>query len=492
MSDPRPPTAPESTAGSAARSAHSLDALLTRLADRLGPTAVVTDPAALAPFLDEQRGRFRSRAGAVIRPSSTGEVAAAVRLAAEARVPIVPQGGNTGLVGGAVAEVDRPALILNLGRMNRILDLDPLNDTITVEAGCVLADIRARAEAADRLFPLSLGAEGSCQIGGNLSTNAGGTNVLRYGNARELALGLEVVLADGQIWDGRRGLRKDNSGYDMKQVFIGAEGTLGIITGAVLKLLPRPKDRATAFAALASVEAAMALFAAVRQTAGDALTGFEYVSGTALAMVLAHIGRTRPPLPDAHRHWALIELASPDGEARLADRLQRALAGGLEAGTVLDAALAQNDGQARAFWRLRETIPEAQRFEGGSIKHDISVPISAVATFIARAEAAATAAVPGVRPCVFGHLGDGNIHFNLSQPRGANSEEFLNRWDEINVLVEDIAAELGGSFSAEHGVGLAKRAALRRFKSPVERDLMARLKAALDPDGLLNPGKILG
>ena len=467
-----------------------MDALAGRLSDRLGPRGIIREPALLERYLSEQRGRYESVAPFVARPATADEVAETVFICAEARCAVIPQGGNTGLVGGAVVTRDRPGILLSLERLRHVREIDTVGDTMTVEAGCILADIQEAAREHDRLFPLSLGAEGSCQIGGNLSTNAGGTNVLRYGNARDLVLGLEVVLADGRIWHGLRKLRKDNTGYDLKQLFLGSEGTLGVITAATLRLFPLPRQRATAIAAVRDVPAALALLGLTRARAGGALTGFEYIAGPALEMVLAHVPGTRAPLAERHAHYVLIELASEDAETSLRERLENILGDAFEREFVTDAALAQSETQSEQFWRLRETIPEAQKPEGASIKHDISVPIDRIDTFIREALERAAALAPGVRPVVFGHLGDGNIHFNLSQPVGAVAADFLARWDEVNEAIDAIAVGLGGSFSAEHGVGLTKRRALDRHKSELEIELMGRLKAALDPAGLLNPGKI--
>jgi FAD/FMN-containing dehydrogenase len=351
--------------------------------------------------------------------------------------------------------------------------------------------VQAAAEAADRLFPLSLGAEGSCQIGGNLSTNAGGIQVLRYGNARELVLGLEVVLPDGRVWDGLRALRKDNTGYDLKQLFIGAEGTLGVITAAVLRLYPRPKETATAFVAVPDVEAAVALLGRVRAGSGEAVTSFELIPRLGLDFALRHVADIQDPLAARHDWYLLIELSAGTGGGGLGAALEGVLAQAYDEGLVRDAALAASQAQAQAFWRIREGLVEAQKFEGGSIKHDVSVPISAIAEFIERACEAVAARVPGIRPLPFGHIGDGNIHLNLSQPEGADADAFLARWDEVREVVYDIVADLDGSISAEHGIGRLNLASNLRTKSAVEIDLMRKVKAALDPANLMNPGKVV-
>ena len=465
--------------------------VLERLKEAVGPKGWISDAHDIEPHLVEPRGLYHGCTPLVLRPASTDEVAAVVKICAEAGVGVVPQGGNTGLVGGSVPDERGGEIVLSLGRMNAVRGIDPENDTITVEAGCVLADVQAAAAAADRLFPLSLGAEGSCQIGGNLSTNAGGTGVLRYGNARELVLGLEVVLPNGGVWDGLRGLRKDNTGYDLKQLFIGAEGTLGVITAAVLRLFPKPREVQTAWAAVADPHAAMALFRRARDAASEALSACELVPRIGLDFVLRHIPGARDPLAEPHPWYVLLELTASSEGAGLRETLENLLADAAEEGLVRDAALAASAEQALGLWRLREAVSEAQRPEGGSIKHDVAVPLSRVADFIVEASAAVEVRLPGIRPVAFGHLGDGNIHLNLSQPVGADGDAFLARWDEFNRIVHDIVAAMGGSFSAEHGIGRLKRDELVRYKSPVEVDLMRRLKATLDPNGIMNPGKVV-
>ena len=465
--------------------------LIARLEAVVGAKGLLTEATAMAPHLLDRRERYRARARAVVKPASTEEVAEVVRICAAARTPMVPQGGNTGLVGGGIPDEDGHAVVLSLARMNRIRALDPVNDTMTVEAGCILHDLQAAAEEADRLFPLSLGAEGSCMIGGNLSTNAGGIQVLRYGNARELTLGLEVVLPDGRLWDGLRALRKDNTGYDLKQLFIGAEGTLGVITAAVLRLYPRPRASATAFIAVPDVAAAVALLGALRAGAGEAVTSFELIPRLGLDFALRRVPNVVDPLAARHDWYVLAELWASAGDAELSESLEAVLTESMEAGLVVDAALATSEAQAQAFWRIREGLVEAQKFEGGSIKHDIAVPISAIADFVARASQAAEALVPGIRPLVFGHLGDGNIHFNLVQPEGADAQEFLARWDQLRRVVYDVVVELKGSISAEHGIGRLNLAANLRTKSEVEIDLMRKIKRALDPENLMNPGRVV-
>ena len=462
--------------------------VLLALREAVGARGWVDDPGALAAHLAEERGRYQGACAAVVRPGSTEEVAAVVRICAEAGLPVVPQGGNTGLVGGGVPD---GGVVVSLARMNKIRAIDPLNRTVTAEAGVILSELQDAASAAGALFPLSLGAEGSCRIGGNLATNAGGITVVRYGNARDMVLGLEVVLPDGRIWDGLKGLRKNNTGYDLKQLFVGSEGTLGIITAAVLKLFPKPQAEETALAALPSVEAALELFQRCNAAAGDALTAFEFFSRRCLDFCLAHVAGIADPFAGAHPAYALIKLSSPQKSEALREALEEVLADAIEAEVVSDAVLALSEAQAGQLWRIRESIPEAQKGEGGSIKNDVSVPLSQVPAFIARASAAVEAAMPGIRPVAFGHFGDGNIHFNLSQPVGADRAAFLAEWDRFDRMVADVAAELGGSFSAEHGIGQLKRADMLRYKSGVELDLMRRIKRALDPGDIMNPGKVV-
>lgn len=465
--------------------------VLRRIQETVGAKGWTSDPADMEPFVTERRGLYHGRTAMLVRPRTPQEVAEVVRICAEAGVAIVPQGGNTGLVGAAVPHEHGREIVLNLGRLDRIREVDPLNHTLTAEAGCVLADVQEAAARHDRLFPLSMASEGSCQIGGVLSTNAGGTAVLRFGTARDLVLGLEVVLPDGRLLEGLKSLRKDNSGYDLKQLFIGAEGTLGIITAAVLKLFPRPREAATALAAVPDLAAVIDLLARARAACGDDLTAFELIPGIGVDLVLRHVPGTTDPLQRRYDHYALIELSTPRADADLAGGLERLLAEAMAAGLVLDAAVASSEAQREGLWRLRESLPEAEVREGGSIKHDIAVPVSALPGFIARAGEAVTREVPGVRVVAFGHVGDGNIHFNLTQPEGTDTGAFLARWPHVNRIVHDIAAAAGGTISAEHGIGRLKRDELPRYKSAVELDVMRRLKAALDPKGIMNPGKVL-
>ena len=462
--------------------------VLEAIRGAVGPKGWIGAGGGMEPYLIEERGLYRGACDMVVLPRTTAEVAAVVGHCARAGVAIVPQGGNTGLVGGGVAD---GGIILSTARLDRIREVDPLNHTLTAEAGCILANVQAAADEAGAYFPLSLAAEGSCRIGGNLSTNAGGIAVLRYGTARDLVLGIEVVLADGIVWDGLRRLRKDNTGYDLKQLFIGAEGTLGIITAAVLKLFPAPRTRVTVLAAVPGVDAVMDLFAHVREGFGDALVAFEVISRLGLDIGLEHIPGVIDPFQSRHEYYALLEVTSPRTGEGLRESLEAHLADALEKGIADDAVIASSERQAQELWRIREAVPEAQKQEGGSIKHDVSVPVSRVAELIARATGAVEKDLPGVRVLAFGHLGDGNIHFNLLQPKAMDRDDFLSRWDRMNRLVHDVAVELDGSFSAEHGIGRLKRGDMERYKSAVELDLMRTLKSALDPKNIMNPGKIL-
>ncbi len=456
---------------------------LERLARAVGREGFIQDPDVLAPLLIEPRDRYQGSTTVLLRPATTAEVAEIVRICAEARVGIVPQGGNTGLVGGQIPRLSGQDVLVSLARLNRVRAVAPAENTITVEAGCTLQTVQEAAAAEGRLFPLSLASEGTCQIGGNLSTNAGGIHVLRYGNARDLVLGLEVVTPQGEIWDGLRALRKDNTGYDLKQLFLGAEGTLGIITAAVLKLFPRHRHVETIFAAVPSVEAAVALLSFVRGAVDDALLAFELLPRVGIEVVLRHMPGTSDPLPAPSPWYVLFDLTVPGPQATAA--LGEAQARGL----LTDAAVAGNPAQAGALWRLRESLSDAQSREGGSIKHDISVPIARIPEFVKQGVEAVAGLIPGVRPMPFGHLGDGNLHFNFTQPLEMEKADFLAYWERANRLVHDMVVAFGGSVSAEHGVGQAKREEIRRYKSPVELALMERIKRALDPEGIMNPGK---
>lgn len=471
----KPPSAPDAS-------------LLARFAAIVGEKYAITDPQAQAPYVVEMRDLYRGRTPMVLRPGSVAEVAQILKLANDTATPIVPQGGNTGLVGGQIAFDNE--IVLSLTRLDRIREVDPTSNTLTCEAGVTLQRAREAAAAVDRLYPQLLPSEGSCTIGGNLSTNAGGTAALAYGVARSHVLGLEVVLADGRILDNLNKLKKDNTGYDLKNLFIGAEGTLGAITAAVLRLVPRPRAIETAFVGLPSPRAALSLFTIAGERAAGGLTSFELMTRVGVDMVLRHATGCRDPLQKPYPWYVLIELSS-QSKTGMRDALEEILAQGLQRGFVLDAAIADSIEQAKAFWRLREMFGEVQRHEGGSIKHDVSVPIAAVPEFIAEADAAVAALIPGARPVPFGHLGDGNIHYNVSQPTGADRAEFLARWNDVNAAVFAVVKKFGGSISAEHGIGVMKREMLPSVKDPVALDLMRKIKLMLDPNNILNPGKVI-
>jgi FAD/FMN-containing dehydrogenase len=464
---------------------------LERIGAVVGRQGVLTDRQDLEPFLGDWRGFYRGTAPAVVRPATVEEVAAVVRICAETGTAIVPQGGNTGMSGAATPPPSGVGIVLQLGRMNRILALDALNNTITAEAGCILAAIQQAARDAGRLFPLSLGAEGSCQIGGNLATNAGGINVLRYGNARDLTLGLQVVLPDGRVWDGLRGLRKDNTGYDLKQVFIGSEGTLGIITAAVLKLFPVPRTTVTALVAVPAPAAAVELLALLREECGERISAFELLSRRCVELVMAHIPGTREPLPAPHAWYVLAELAEASSDGPLQREFEQALTRAVERGLALDAVVAASGAQRAALWRIREAIPEASQKEGLLYRHDVSVPVSRIPGFIDEASAALERDFPGARVLCFGHIGDGNLHYNCFVPGRARSDPAALAATDVNCTVLDVVQRFGGSFSAEHGIGQAKRAELARYKGALEIELMRAVKRALDPRGIMNPGKVL-
>lgn len=465
--------------------------LLDRFRAIVGPKGWTSDPDALSQHVREWRDLYAGTTPLVLKPASTAEVAAIVKLANETRTKLVPQGGNTGLVGGGIPFDGGDEIILSLQRMNKIRAIDPLNDTVTVEAGCILQNVQQAAREAGRLFPLSIGSEGSCTIGGNLSTNAGGNAVLRYGNTRELTLGLEVVLADGQVWDGLRGLRKDNTGYDLRDLFIGGEGTLGIITAAVLKLHPMPKAMATAFTAIPSPQAAIELLALAKAATGGQVTGCEIMPRIGLDYVLRHTPATSDPIAGRHPWYLILEFSSGRDDGAIAETMEAVLAEGFEKGLVLDAAIAQSDAQRAAFWKIREAMSSAQKPEGGSIKCDISVPVSQMPLFIERASKAVEDLIPGVRIVAFGHIGDGNVHFNPSQPVGWKPEDFMAYWDRVHQIVHDIAHEMKGSISAEHGVGRMKIDEITQYKPAIEIEMMRRIKRAFDPNNILNPGKVV-
>lgn len=457
----------------------------------LGEAWVLDTPADMAPFLTDWRGRFTGSALAVLRPASVDQVAALVRACAQWRVALVPQGGNTGLVLGSVPDASGTAVVLSLARLNAIRSVDAVNRTMTVDAGCVLQQVQEAAAAAGCLFPLSLAAEGSCTIGGNLSTNAGGTAVLRYGNTRELCLGLEVVTPQGAVWSGLRGLRKDNTGYDLRDLFIGAEGTLGIITGAVLKLYPQPKASITALAALPSPAHALQLLNLMQDHCGSSLTGFELMSRFCLELVAQQFPSLPKPFSAPHPQYVLLELSSSESEDHAVGLLERAIGAALDRDVISDAVVATSVAQSAGLWQLREHIPLAQAKAGKNIKHDISLPVSSIADFIAATGPLLEAAFPGCQLVCFGHLGDGNLHYNVAPPAGISNEDFLANQDKVNRVVHDSVVGFGGSISAEHGIGALKRDELAHYKSAVELNMMRAIKTALDPLGIMNPGKIL-
>ncbi|QJE73206.1 FAD-binding oxidoreductase [Aerophototrophica crusticola] len=465
-----------------------MDDLLDKLSALLGPGGVVTG-GDMAPFAFDWRKIEESTPSAVLRPRSTAEVADVVRLCGQAGVPLVPQGGNTGLMGGTVAKPG--ALLLNLGRMDRIRDIDPLGYTVTAEAGCILANVQAAAAGVDRLFPLSLGAEGTCTIGGNLSTNAGGILTIRYGNARDLVLGLEVVLPDGRVWNGLRSLRKDNTGYDLKHLFMGAEGTLGIITAATCKLFPRPRQVETALVAVPDPAAAVDLLARLRGASSDALTAFELMPRFGIDGAKELLGRDVDPLAAPAPWYVLAELTAGTAGPALREQAEGALAAALEGGTVLDATFAESEEKRRQLWLIREGLPEIGRAVGGAVHHDVSVPVARVPDLITLAGKRLEKLLPGIRPYPFGHVADGNIHYNVARPRGMETKAYLDRAKEITATVHGTVRELGGSISAEHGIGSRKREEMAVAKDPVELDLMRAIKGLLDPRGIMNPGKVL-
>jgi FAD/FMN-containing dehydrogenase len=457
---------------------------------------LLTQPDDMSGFLTDWRGKWKGRALAVAQPDTTADVAGIVRWCHSRGIPLVPQGGNTGLSGGSVPDASGRALVVSLKRLNRIDAVDGMNNTVVAEAGCTLLQVQAAARDAGRLFPLSLAAEGSCTIGGNLATNAGGVHVLRYGNARDLCLGLEIVTADGEIWNGLRGLRKDNTGYDLRNLYIGSEGTLGIITKAVLKLFPQPAARVVAFVAVTTPAKALELLHHFQSRAGGRLCAFELLSDACLGLVLRHVHGARSPLNQRHPWYALVEISNEESHGGAMEVMETTLAGAFNQGTAMDAAVSTSESQLAALWGLRENISESQAAEGKNIKHDVSVPISQISNFIQSALALLESRFPALRPIVFGHLGDGNLHFNISPPAGvqsaADSEAFLALEPAINRVIHDAVAQHGGSISAEHGLGVLRRDEAARYKSEVELKLMRSIKSALDPRGLMNPGKVLG
>ena len=464
---------------------------LNRLREIVGPQGFLDQPADLAPYVADHRNLYSGVTPLVLRPSSTEQVSRILALCHEATISVVPSGGNTGYCGGATPSADGSQIVVSLSRMNKIRSLDALNYTLTCEAGCVLAGIQTAAEAADRFFPLSLGSEGSCQIGGNLSTNAGGTSVVRYGMARSLVLGLEVVLPDGRVLDSLKSLRKDNTGYDLRDLFIGAEGTLGIITAATFKLYPRPQTVVTALVALKSLEGAIELLAQLRTASGDAIVTYEVMPRIVIDFELQYLKGIADPFDAKHDWYVLVEVQSARRDPALSDAIQESLSAAIDSELANDALVAQNDTQRTAFWAIRERIPEGERHAGASIKHDVSVPITDIPALVKEGSAAMLQIVPNGRVISFGHLGDGNLHFNLCQPEGMDRTIFEAMTPQVNRAVHDIVAKYRGSIAAEHGIGRLKRDELAHYKSPVEMDVMRAIKKALDPKGIMNPGKVI-
>jgi len=464
--------------------------LESRLTQIVGAANVITDD--FAPYANDWRKKYFGKPLLVVKPGTPEEVAAVVKLCAETKTPVVPQAGNTGLVGGGVPDESGHEVIISVARMDKVLEIDTINNTMTVQAGCILQTIQEKAAENDRLFPLSLAAEGSCRIGGNISTNAGGVQVLRYGNTRELVMGLQVVLPSGELWDGLRGLRKDNTGYDLKHLFIGAEGTLGIITAAVIKLFPAPRATQTAFIGLESPQKALELLSHMKGALGDRLTAFELISDFGLSLVTKHFKNLKSPLPQTSPWFVLTDVADSRDAAALAEEVEVALGEALEKEIILDCAIAKNETEGKRMWELRENMTESQVHEGRNIKHDVSIPISKMAEFITAADAQLAKAYPGVRPISFGHVGDGNLHYNIAHPLDRFTEEsWMKEWEHINLIVHDIVARFNGSISAEHGIGQLKREEIKRYKAPLELAIMRQIKAAIDPQNIMNPGKVI-
>jgi len=467
------------------------DALVARFQAIVGDGYVLKGAADTSPFATERRGLFGGRAALVLRPGNTAEVSAIMKLASETGTAVVPQGGNTGLVGGQMPDSTGREVVLSLSRLNRIREIDLQSNTVIVEAGVILHALREAADDADRLFPLALASQGSCEIGGNLSSNAGGVGALAYGVARDLCLGLEVVLPTGEVLDDLRKLKKDNTGYDLKDLFIGAEGTLGVITAAVLKLFPKPRGREVAWVGVESPKRALALYMRAAADAGSSLTAFELMAARPLDFVLRHQPGSVAPLAARHDWNVLMEISSSRSAEDARSLAEQILGGALEAGEAEDAAIAASIAQQEAFWQLREAMSDAQKPEGGSIKHDISVPVATIPEFITRAAEAAIKVVPGARPVCFGHMGDGNLHYNISQPEGADTSAYLTHYRQMNDAVHAIVRDLNGSISAEHGIGRMKRDELIATAPPVATDLMRRIKHAFDPAGIMNPNKVI-
>jgi FAD/FMN-containing dehydrogenase len=475
MSPPRvPPLSPE---------------IVAKFAAIVGKDHALVDPDAQLPYLRELRDKYVGRSALVLRPGTTEEVSRIMVLANELNLAVVPQAGNTGLVGGQIPQ--HGEIVVSVARLKRVRHIDPAGTSMTVEAGLTLQECQDVAEKAGRLFPLALPSQGSCRIGGNLGTNAGGVGVLAYGNTRQQVLGLEVVLADGRVWNGLRALKKDNTGYDLRDLFIGSEGTLGIITAAVLRLLPRPAEMATAMVSLPSIDTALTLLSQAQGRAGSALTAFEFIPRLMVEIVLRHIKGTRDPFTTPYPWYVLLEISGSKADGAAQAQMEDILTEASETGLIIDAAIAQTPNQARDLWTIRESISEAQRPEGGNIKHDISVAVARIPEFLERANAAVERLCPGARPLPIGHFGDGNVHYNIAKPVGMDDKVFLAQWDTIMSAVHDVVTDMNGSISAEHGIGFMKRDELLRLKDPVELDLMRRIKTALDPKGLLNPGKVL-
>jgi len=462
--------------------------IINKMSDIVGANGIIYEKADMGPYLHDERGLEKGDADLVIRPDNVEDISSIVKICNAKRIPIVPVGGRTGLVGGTIA---KGGVVLATDRLNSIVDVDPLNKTIIAEAGCVLANLQLAAAEKNCLFPLSLGAEGSCCIGGNLSTNAGGVNVLKYGNMRDLVLGIEVILPNGEVWNGLNTLRKDNTGYDLKQLFIGAEGTLGIITKAALKLFPAPKISIAVLAALPKLDCILDLFDQIRELCGDRLTAFELIPRIGIKLGETHIPGVKDPFAKPYPFYALIELTSAHAQENLRNQIEGILEKAFENNIISNAVFAESDAQRKELWKIREEIPAAQSREGASIKHDISVPISSTVSFILEATKRVSKLIPDIRPCPFGHIGDGNIHYNLTQPIGMKKDAFIANSPEINRIIHDLVVQMNGSISAEHGIGSYKREELAYYASPTKLSLIKTIKQAIDPKNIMNPGKIV-